>query len=107
MKGTLLHKMLLSTVIAILCITLTGCSGCNGGLEGKYQDESHLVTIELGPGGKGSFAFGAVSTPATYTVDGNKITIDVKGDKSVFTLNSDGSLSGPPESPFGKFQKVN
>jgi hypothetical protein len=107
MKRTLLRKMLLSSVMAIVCISLAGCSSCNTGVEGKYQDESHLITLELGPGGKGSIALGAMSSPATYTVSGNNITVvDEQGAKTVFTLNPDGSLNGPPNGMIGKMVKV-
>ncbi len=95
MNGKTLRTMLLVSTLAIVCITLNGCSSCNTGPVGKYQDANHIVTLQLDPGGKATISMGPLSTPATYTVDGNKITVDAQGDKTVFTVNADGSLEGP------------
>jgi hypothetical protein len=106
MNGKMLRTVLRVSTMATMCLVLNGCSGCNSGVQGKYQDESHIMTIELLAGGKASVAFGAIATPATYTVEGNKITIDVAGEKQAFMLNSDGSLSAPAGSPLGKLTRV-
>jgi hypothetical protein len=106
MNGKLQRTLLLVSVVAIAFLALNGCSGCNSGPIGKYQDANHIVTLQLDPGGKASISFGGLSMTATYTVEGNKITVDASGDKTVFTLNADGSLSGPPGGLIGKLEKV-
>lgn len=101
-----LCKAILVVMIGFASIGLNGCSGCNSGPSGKYQDSSGALSVEFKGGGKATVTMMGMATDATYTVDGDKITVEVRGDKTVFTLNKDGSLAGPSGSLIGNLQKV-
>ncbi len=101
-----LTKTLLAVTIACAGLVIAGC-GCNTGPSGKYQDSTGAVTIEFNSGGKVTLSIMGMPAQGTYTVSGNKVTI-IGPDQQplVLTMNSDGTLSGPPESPLGKLTKT-
>jgi hypothetical protein len=97
---------------ALLIIFLTGVSlaaGCGSNLEGKYRDAEGAVTLQL-KDGKANLNYGGLQLDATYTVDGDKISLRPTGGEAaqamVFTVNKDGSIDGPPGTNITKLKKV-
>jgi hypothetical protein len=88
-------KVLAFTIPTIVSVFLTGCGGK---VQGKtYQDNGGVVKIEFKSGGKAYVSAGPATTTCTYSEDGNKVTMICEGDKTVFTVEDDGALSGPPD----------
>jgi len=98
---------------AFLIFVLAGAmfaSGCGSpNVEGTYHDPENAVTLEL-KSGKASLNFAMIHMNAAYTVDGDKLTLrPLEGDASqtmVFTINKDGSLSGPAGSMIPRLVKA-
>ena len=98
---------------AFLIIVLAGAilaAGCgSSNVEGTYHDPENAVTLEL-KGGKANLNFAMIHMNAAYTVDGDKLTLrPLEGDASqtmVFTINKDGSLSGPAGSMIPQLVKA-
>ena len=92
-------------LIVCFLLMIVGCSK----MSGTYSDAAGAVTIEF----KGSKAI--VNVPpaitnqvATYDINGNEVIIHPPPGAAVthsivLTINSDGSLSGPP--PYGALKK--
>jgi hypothetical protein len=99
---------------ALLVFVLSGaglavaCGGSNP--EGKYRASDGSVTLEL-KSGKAGFNYGPVHIDGAYTVDGDKLTIrPLEGateQTMVFTINKDGSLTGPPGMDIQRLVKTN
>ncbi len=106
MNSSWFRKALVVSVLAGACLAV-GCFGTNP--EGKYRDADGAVTLEL-KGGKAGLNYGMVHIDGAYTVDGDKITVrPLEGNTSqtmVFTINKDGSLTGPPGSDIGRLEKA-
>jgi len=74
-----------------------GC-GKSSSVEGNtYEAPGGGMTVAFQSGGKANTTIGPMSTPCTYTQTGKTISLACANDKIEFTLNDDGSLSGPPE----------
>jgi len=103
-----------SRIHAVLLIALlTGAAlavGCGSNLEGKYRDAEGAVTLQL-KDGKANLNYGGLQLEATYTVDGDKISLRPAGGEAaqamVLTVNKDGSIDGPPGTNISKLKKVN
>jgi len=48
-------------------------------------------------GGKAHFSLSGIGGEGTFKQVGNKVTLTLDGEEIVFTVNEDGSLTGPPE----------
>jgi len=84
----------------LLCVAITAVSitaGC-GGVTGTYSDPTGGVSIELKSGGAAMFTFAGQSSPCTYTTSGKQVSLTCQGQTTVFTIQDDGSLAGPPGS---------
>jgi hypothetical protein len=80
------------TVAALLTI-----AGCSGKLQGNtYEDNGGVVKMEFKSDGKAYVSTGPVTNSCTYTESGKTVTLTCEGDKTVFTLDDDGALNGPP-----------
>lgn len=92
-----------------LGITLVGSlllTGCGGKVEGNtYAGNGGVVQVEFKSGGKAFVATGPVSTPCTYTESGKTVTLICESDKTVFTVDDDGALVGPPGGMLGRLEK--
>jgi hypothetical protein len=99
--------------IAILITILTGAAfqvACiTPDRDGLYRDASGAVSLEL-KAGKATLTYGGIRIEGTFTVDSDKLTIKpTVGNTTqtmVFTINSDGSIDGPPGSEISKLKKV-
>lgn len=85
----------------LLCISLTACGSK---VKGNTY-EAGMISLSFQSGGKATFSAAGDGAPCTYTESGNKITVTCNNDTTVFTVDSDGNLDGPPDSLIGKLVK--
>jgi hypothetical protein len=70
----------------------------SGKVEGNtYEDNGGVVKIEFKSEGKAYLSAGPATTTCTYSESGKTATWICVSDKTVFTLEDDGALSGPPD----------
>ena len=85
-----------AAMIAIL-LTLGSAIACGGKVEGNtYEDNGGVVKVEFKSGGKAYVSTGPVTNTCSYEENGKSVTLTCEGDKSVFTVDDDGDLNGPP-----------
>jgi hypothetical protein len=88
-----LHYAAGSGIVAA-CLTLAGCAGSVSG--STYQNANGMIQVEFKSGGKAFTSLSGMTTSCSYKEESRKVTLECEGDKTVFTVNDDGSLSGPP-----------
>jgi hypothetical protein len=82
---------------AILAILIVVPTGCGGKVEGNtYIDNGGVVQIEFKSGGKAYVSTGPVTNTCTYSESGKTVMLICDADKTVFTVDEDGALNGPP-----------
>lgn len=91
MRKIMVNKL---TVILTLALVTVGCGGQVAG--NTYEDNGGVVKVEFKSGGKAYVSTGPVTNTCTYTESGKSVTLVCEGDKSVFTVDDDGALNGPP-----------
>jgi hypothetical protein len=91
-------KITFSNALAIAVLATLGTAvGCGGGVQGNiYEDNGGVVKMEFKSDGKAYVSTGPVTNNCTYTESGKTVTLTCEGDKTVFTLDDDGALNGPP-----------
>jgi hypothetical protein len=82
--------------MAVAVLTTVAASACGSKVQGTYSDANGAFILKLRSGGNASLTFAGETQACAYKVDGNKIALDCKGDKTVLTIHDDGSLTGPP-----------
>src|SRR5215467_4003896 len=70
-----------------------------------YIDNGGAVQIEWTSDGKADVSTGPVTTTCSYTQSGKTLTLMSRGDKTTFTVEDDGALSGPPDGFMGRLTK--
>lgn len=92
------NRFTLSNALAVAVLgALSVATGCGGKVEGNtYTGNGGVVQIEFKSGGKAYVSTGPVSTPCTYSESGKSVTLICEGDKTVFAVDEDGALNGPP-----------
>ena len=95
MRYARIRKLLLVIALAFLVIS------CGPAVKGTYSNVNGAIVLDVKSGHKASFSIAGDSRECTYNVDGGKLMLDCQGDKVVFTIHDDGSLSGPPDSLMG------
>jgi hypothetical protein len=55
-----------------------------------------VVKIEFKSGGKAYVSTGPATNTCKYEESGKTVTLMCEGDKTVFTVDDDGALNGPP-----------
>jgi hypothetical protein len=105
MKCAPVHKIFLTAVLGCLCIVMIACGSK---LTGTYSAAGGAITLELQSGGKASLSFAGETAPCTYTTSGNTVTLTCQGQAGnlALTVQSDGSLAGPPGSFIPPLQKT-
>ena len=82
---------------AIIAILSVFPIGCGGKVEGNtYIDNGGVVQIEFKSDGKAYVSTGPATNTCTYSESGKTVTLICDGDKTVFTVDEDGALNGPP-----------
>jgi len=102
MNHMLVRKAPLWSVVAL---TILAATACRSQFEGTYSNANGSIMLEVKSGGKASLTIMGETAECTYTVGGNQLTVDCKGDKTVFTRHDDESLTGPPGSMIGALRK--
>jgi hypothetical protein len=81
-------------------------TGCGGKVQGNtYAGNGGVIQVEFKSGGKAYVSTGPVSTACTYTESGKTVTLVCESDKTVFTVDDDGALIGPPGGMLGRLEK--
>jgi hypothetical protein len=106
MKTHAFKKAILAAVLA----TAGFAVACGGGVEGKYRDPSGTINCSF-QDGKAYIGLGMYAVDGTYKVEGDKII--ATGDFGlmlphtiVFTVNKDGSIDPPRDTPIPRLEKV-
>jgi hypothetical protein len=68
---------------------------CGAGLSGTYTNPTGLVTLDLRSGGKAALTMMGQNEQCTYDVSGKNLTLTCGGDRTVWGIHDDGSLTGP------------
>ena len=96
-----------SHAVALAVIGVFGVGiGCGSKVEGNtYEGNGGVVKIEFKSGGKAYLSAGPATTTCTYTENGKTVTMVCVGDTTVFTVEDDGALSGPPDGMLTRLTK--
>jgi hypothetical protein len=97
MKTMLRTRMLAGIFAGVILLAV----GCGSGVQGTYTDPSGGFVLDVKSGGNATFTFAGMPANCTYTQSGNSLTLACQGDTAgnlVLTIQSDGSLTGPPGS---------
>ena len=93
------------TALALAALSIAA-TGCGSGAEGNtYSGNGGVVKVQFKSGGKAFVATGPISTQCSYTESGKTINLVCEGDTTVFTVDDDGALVGPPEGMLGRLTK--
>jgi hypothetical protein len=98
---TSFHKGIIVVVVGAT-LAILGCGGVSGH---TYQAAGGMVQIEFQSGGKANLSLGPLKTACTYVEDSKTVTLTCEGDKTVFTIGSDGTLNPPPGNMIGPLTK--
>ena len=83
----------------VVVVVITCCAfilgACGAGLSGTYTNPTGLVTLDLRSGGKASLTMMGENEQCTYDADGKNLTLTCSGNKTVWGIHDDGSLTGP------------
>ena len=74
-------------------------------LVGTYENADGKAVIEFLAGGKAYFSFHGITGDCTHSGNARKVTVTCDAEDTVFTVNSDGSLAGPPDSFVARMKK--
>jgi hypothetical protein len=84
-------------VLAVIAAAALITTACGDSVQGNtYETNGSVVKIEFQSGGKAFLSTGPLTTNCTYTTEGKAVTLVCEGEKTVFTVNDNDSLSGPP-----------
>jgi len=85
-------------VLSYVVLAVIGLAGCSGSVSGTYTDPSGAFVLNLKSGGAATFAFAGQQANCTYKSDGKTVNLTCEGQTGALTLTvqSDGSLTGPP-----------
>ena len=97
------NRVLVAALAASLAASMVSCGSR---VQGTYSDPSGGIRLELKSDHKATFAFAGESAVCTYNVDSAKLTLACEGQKTEFTINDDGSLTGPPGSLMAPLRKI-
>ena len=68
---------------------------CGAGVSGTYTNTNGLVTLDLESGGKASLSMMGQNEQCNYSVEGKNLMLTCGGDKTVWGIHDDGSITGP------------
>jgi len=98
---------LLRAALAGTCLIAILCAVACGGVQGTYSDTTGAMVLVLQSGGNATFTFAGQTGNCTYTTSGSTVSLQCPGQAGAvnFTLGSDGTLTGPPDSFFPPLKK--
>ena len=96
MKNRYSAKVLLCALILVFSTCAAGAAGST--VEGTYENAQGNASIEFTACGKAHFSFHGLGGECKYKIEGKKLTLIVEDETTVFSINEDGSLTGPPDS---------
>lgn len=107
MSKKILRAKLLNPFLAGACLIAIVCAAACGGVQGTYSDTIGAMVLVLKSGGNATFTFAGQSGDCTYTTSGSTVALTCPGQAGAvnFTLGSDGTLAGPPDSFFPPMKK--
>jgi hypothetical protein len=111
MQATVTNKTmrtkLLNAALAAATLIAIVCTVACGGVQGTYTDTTGAISLVLKSGGNATFTFAGQTGDCTYTSSGSTIALTCPGQAGAvnFTLGSDGTLTGPPDSFFPPMKK--
>jgi hypothetical protein len=86
-----------NAVMVPILLTLGTAIACGGKVEGNtYEDNGGVVKVGFKSSGKAYVSTGPVTNTCKYEESGKTVTLACEGDKTVFTVDDDGDLNGPP-----------
>jgi len=101
-----MRNALVGAKSAAFVLLLVAATSCGGSAQGHtYSGNGGVVKIEFQSGGKAFVATGPVSTQCTYTESGKSLTLVCEGDTTVFKVDDDGALIGPPDGMLSRLTK--
>lgn len=74
-------------------------------LRGTYQNADGMTIIEFLSEGKAYLSFHGFTQECTHKQSGKKIVLTCDDEDTVFAVNDDGALSGPPDSFLVRMKK--
>jgi hypothetical protein len=92
MNNGIFGKFALASGIALSTFIL---SACGAGVSGTYTNTNGLVTLDLKSGGKALLTMMGQNEHCSYDVDGKNLNLTCNGEKTVWGIHDDGSLTGP------------
>ena len=105
----------MTALVAALILVVAGCAGSpragaaekasSSKVEGTYANAEGNASVEFMAGGKAHFSLHGVGGPCSFKQVGNKVTLTVEGEDTVFTVNDDGSVTGPPDGFLSRLKK--
>jgi len=84
-----------SVYLAVACLVIAGCGSKVKGH--TFHDNGGVVKIEFKSGSKAFVSTGPVTNTCNYSESGRRVNLVCDGDTTVFTVEEDGALSGPPD----------
>lgn len=96
-KGKSMKALSFPTLLALAA--LFALAGCGRSLHRKYSGSAYgaeLLSADFQSGDKVFVSTMAGTTQGTYKIEGDRVIITANGQNLVFTLASDGSLTGGP-----------
>jgi hypothetical protein len=95
------------TTVAVAAIFCLGAAGCGNSVSGHtYQGAGGIVQIQFESGGKAKATMGPASSDCTYAQNNEIVSLTCEGITTSLTVNSDGSLSGPPDGMLAKLTRI-
>jgi len=93
-------------VAAAAALVCLGLAGCGNNVKGhSYAAADGSVTINFQSSGTAAVTMGPIPVTCTFTQSGKQVNLTCGGQTEVLTVNSDGSLDGPPDT-IGHLTKV-
>src|SRR5258706_12495101 len=103
MKSSRLHGSTMAGLIT-LSILVVGCGSSK--VDGNtYQNNGSVVQLEFRSGGKAFVSMGPRTQTCTYNQNSKTVTLLCEREKTVFTVEDDGSLTGPPDGMMTRMTK--
>jgi hypothetical protein len=87
-----------SSLLVVPALFALLANGCHSGPRGTYADTTGSMSLEFKGGGKASLTFLNKTADCTYASANTQVTVKCsqEADPMVFTVQKDGSLTGPP-----------